>query len=422
MLYSYEAKDAQGKHVSGTVDAPDERSAARHVQAEGYFLLRLSACAPIAASASGATMAQGYAPTGAAYTGPRDGSAPPPPPAHVTPGRWLMIKLVYPLWTGVSLRDLAVMFRQFATLLDAGVPLQRAIATMQHQAPNEILRKCLATIATRVNAGGTISEGLAEYPWIFPEYQRAAIIAGEAIGNVDVQFKRLAKALEDEYTLRSTIKREMFRPVMNIMGMFLFPPLFLLFIGKVHGYVTEAIYPLLMTFGIIFGCYILTRLATGFRWFYDAALSMTPTLSGAVRMVAFARFGRTLAAMYAAGVNISQSLHYSIEASGNKYLGGRMASMIPMIRAGEGITSTFHHTRIFPPMVISMIATGEETGNMDVMMDKMADFYEEEAKFKLHQLSTSLGAVTSVVIGIRVAIIVIKFYTGYFGSIMEQGA
>ena len=415
MLYSYEAKDSLGKRVSGTVEAPDERGAARHVQAEGYFLMRLTASpAPVAAGV------EGYAPTGAAYTGPRDGSAPPPPPAHVSPGRWLLMKLVYPLWTGVSMRDLAVMFRQFATLLDAGVPLQRAIVTMQHQAPNEILRKCLGTISIRVNAGGTISDGMAEYPWIFPDYQRAAIIAGEAIGNVDIQFRRLAVALEEEFTLRSTIKREMFRPAVNITAMFLFPPLVLLFMGKVHGYVVEAVYPLLTTIGIIFGCYVMTRLATSFRWFYDAALSIIPGISGAVRMIAFARFGRTLAAMYAAGVNIAQALHYSIQASGNTYLGGRMAPMIPMIQAGEGITSTFSHTRIFPPMVISMIGTGEESGNLDVMMDKMASFYEEEAKFKLHQLSSSLGALTSVVIGIRIGIIVIKFYSGFYGSMMDE--
>ncbi|MCW3060520.1 MAG: Type secretory pathway, component PulF [Capsulimonas sp.] len=414
MLYSYEAKDSQGKRVSGTVEAPDERGAARHVQAEGYFLMRLIA-APVPAGAG-----PGPAPAGEMRLSSRSADMPIPPPPPLSPGKWLLSKLIYPIWTGVSLRDLSILYRQFATLVDAGVPLQRSVATMQAQTYNRTLRKCLNTIAMRVNAGGTISEAMAEYPWIFPDYQRASIIAGEAIGNIDVQFRRLAQTLEEEHQLRGTIKREMFRPCVNITAMFLFPPLVLLFLGQVHAYFVEAVYPLLETIGFILGCYILGRLATGFRWFYDAVLSILPWIGGAVRMIAFARFGRTLASMYSAGVNIVRAIHYSTEACGNTYLAGRMESIGTALQAGGGITEAFHRTGIFPPMVISMMGTGEESGNLDTMMDKMASFYEEEAKFKLHQVSMSLGAITTVAVGIRVAIIVIKFYTGYFGSIMQE--
>ncbi|MEO7715954.1 MAG: type II secretion system F family protein [Capsulimonas sp.] len=414
MLYSYEAKDSQGKRVSGTVEAPDERGAARHVQAEGYFLMRLNA-APATAGSGGSPVAGGDI-----RIVPPPSTIVVPPPLRMSPGTWLLSKIVYPIWTGVSLRDMSVLYRQFSAMLDAGVPIQRIMGLLQSQTPNGVLRRCMVKIADRVNAGGTISDGMSEYPWIFPEYQRAAVVAGEAIGNLDQQFRRLAQALEDEYRMRATIKREMFLPCINLSALFLLPPLVFLFFGNYAEYIRQAFYPLGTTIGVIFGFYVVCRLASGVRWFYDAVLASFPGIGGAVRMIAFARFGRTMAAMYAAGVNIVSAVHYSVAASGNTYLGGRMQTIGPMLEMGMGVTEAFHRTGIFPPMVISMIGTGEETGNVDSMMDKMASFYEEEAKFKLHQLCVALGAITAIAVGIRILIIIVKFYTSLYGGMMQQ--
>ncbi|WP_165864390.1 type II secretion system F family protein [Capsulimonas corticalis] len=376
--------------------------------------MRLTASGPAASAAGGAVAME----TGSGLrmdTRFMEQSLGPPP--VLSPGKWLLTKFVYPVWTGVSLRDMALLYRQLATLTNAGLNLQHTVSTIALQIPNSILRKCLRTMERRISAGEPLSAAMAEYPWIFPDYQRAAVITGEATGSLDIMFGRLADWLEQEHNLRSMIKREMFLPCINLTGMFLLPPLVDLVMGHPELYYEDAILPMLQTIGVIAAIYVMCRLASGFRLAYDAVLSVIPAIGGAVRMLSFARFCRTLASLYAAGVNIIRALQYAVDGCGNTYLGRRIATAIPRIESGEGITQALGMTGIFPPIVLSMLGTGEESGNLDQMMDKMASYYEAEAAVRLHQISVSLGVITTIAVGIRILLIVIKFYTGLYGPL-----
>ena len=168
--------------------------------------------------------------------------------------------------------------------------------------------------------------------------------------------------------------------------------------------------------GLILGIYVLTRLGSQVKTAYDAFCPSLPGIGGAVRMIALARFSRALALLYAAGVTLPNALRAAAAASGNAYLGRKMVRAVPALEGGEGIAQALMQTGAFPPMVITMLGVGEQTGDLDQTMTKVAEYFEQEAAVRLHQLGVTLGVVVTIFVGIRVAIAVIGFYSGYFND------
>jgi type IV pilus assembly protein PilC len=405
MIYSYQAKDQAGRTVTGSLDAPDERRAAQEIRDMGYFPMRL---AP----------QQGGAATLTPQNGALWNGTPPQRATRARPampvGRWLLAHLVYPIWSGVGLRDLALLYRQFSAMLNAGVPIYQCLTSLTQQASNGRLRNYLGKISARVLQGEMLTEALAEFPWVFTDFHRAMIAAGEKSGRLDVMMSRLASALEQEYALRAVIKREMTYPVSVLVASFLVPPVvFLVVRHDVRMYFQLAILPLLESGAVVFAIYVLTRLASQFKAFYDGLIANLPAVGGVVRMIALARFSRVMASLYAAGVSIPEALRAAAAATGNAYMERRMVSAIPALQDGRGIAEALVATRIFPPMVVSMLGTGEQTGSLDMTMDKVAEYYEQESAVRLHQLCVSLGAIVTVIVGFRILVILIQFYTGY---------
>ena len=401
MIYSYQAKDQTGRTVTGALDAPNEHQAAQEIRDMGYFPMRLAVQPGGAATLSAQT--SDYRQAAAQATQP-------PLPL----GRWLLTHLVFPLWSGVGLRDLALFYRQFSAMISAGVPIYQCLTTLTRQTGNGVLRGYIGKIAAQVLEGGTLTGAMRAWPWVFTDFHRAMIAAGEASGRMDVMMSRLALALEQEYALRGNIRKETWYPVTTLVLSFLLPPLVLVVVSHdVHGYLVQAVYPLLLAGAVVAGGYVAGKLLSQFRVAFDGLIALLPGIGGAVRMVALARFARALASLYAAGVAIPEALRFSAAATGNAFMAKRMVSAIPALQGGRGITEALQATRIFPPMVISMLGTGEQTGGLDATMDKVAEYYEQESAVRLHQLSVTLGAFAMIVAGIRVGMMVINFYTGY---------
>ncbi len=330
-------------------------------------------------------------------------------------GNWLLVHLIYPVWSGVGLRDLALLYRQFSAMLNAGVPIYQCLTSLTQQTSNGRLRSYLARISARVLEGAMLTEAFAEFPWVFTDFHRAMIAAGEQSGRLDVMMSRLASALEQEYALRAVIKREMTYPTMTLLGSFLVPPVVdLVVLHNVRLYAHDALLPLFYFAAVVLGVFVLTRLLSQFKMFYDGLIAGLPGIGGVVRMIALARFSRVMASLYAAGVSIPEALRSAAAATGNAYMERRMVSAVPALQGGRGIAEALVATRIFPPMVVSMLGTGEQTGSLDMTMDKVAEYYEQESAVKLHQLCVSLGALLTMIVGIRVLMILIAFYTGYF--------
>ncbi len=401
MVYSYEAKDRAGRTVTGSLDAQDERSAAMLVRDQGYFPTRL---VPLTAGVTDT-------PSGAAPAADR--------PPSASPGRWLLVHIVYAIWSGVGLNELALCYRQFGAMLRAGVPLYQCLTTLVAQTRNGAFRRILHTISGRIQQGRSLTDAMGEYPWVFTDFHRAMIGAGELTGRLDLMFARLADALEQEMLLRRNIRRETFYPKAVLVCACLLPPLFYLVTGNVRGYVTHAVVPLAWLGGLAGGTFVLNRLGAQAKLPYHTFLAVLPGIGGSVRMVALARFSRTLAALYAAGVTMPKAIRSAAETCGNAFLSSRIVRAIPRITAGGGLVESMRDTNVFPPMVMSMLGTGEQTGSLDQTMNHVAEYYEQESAVRLHQTSVTVGIIALFIAGIIVAIDVIHFYQGYGSQVND---
>lgn len=445
MLYSYEAKDSTGRTVTGTVEAENERAAANQILSQGYFLLRLTVAPQPQLVPAGRPVPppqQGYAPTASPYYAAQSMA----PPSAATPdmaydpagsldrrpvnpfpdppkglGQLFVERVIFPIWSGSSLRDMAVLYRQLAALLNAGVSIPQSLQTLIAQGASGQLRKSLMLMSATVQSGGQLSEAMAKFPWIFHESHLAMIKAGEIHGGVDIMCRRLADRLEQEYSLRQSVKREIVMPILTLFAFFLFPPLFLIFMGNVHGYVQAAVVPLAQFWAFVAAVYCLSRWMSQVRIVTDTIYSFIPMIGGVVKMLAFARFSRTIATLYASGIIVTTGIKYAADACGNAYIGGKIMRALDYLEQGYGITDALAATRVFPPMVISMLSTSETTGSLDVLMDKVADFYDSEAALRLHQVCVSIGAIATVLMGIKVLLLLISFYTGYFNNLLNAG-
>lgn len=403
MIYSYEAKDGAGRTVTGSLDADNERAAATLVREQGYFPMRL------VAQGSGAV---GEAPAEPDRSDRRATGAGPSAP-------WLMVHVIYPLWTGVSLNELTLFYRQFAAMLRAGVPVFQCLTALIAQTGNSTFRKCLQTISADVQNGGSLRGAMGRYPWIFTDFHRAMVGAGETSGRLDLMFARLADALEQEQMLRRSIKRETFYPKAVLVCAFLLPQLFYLVKGGFGAYFTHAIMPLLLMLAIVGVVVVLNKLGSQAKGVYHAFLTMIPGIGGTVKMIALARFARTLASLFAAGLLVPEAIRSAAESCGNAYIGGRIVRAIPRVMAGGGITEPLRATGIFPPMVVSMLGTGEQTGSLDQTMDKVAEFYEAESVVRLHQAAIIVGIVALLIAAAAVFVTVLNAYQGMYGDLLK---
>jgi type IV pilus assembly protein PilC len=411
MIYSYEAKDGGGRTVTGSLDAVDERTAARQVRDMGYFLMRLAPDRPVVSHMPSG----GAAALGSPFVMPQPSAA-----TGGDPSQW--VRLLHFLWSGVGLRDLALFYRQFATLIHAGVPIYQCLTTLTQQMRCAALRKAVKAVGNHVQAGGSLGEAMARFPWIFTDFHRAMIAAGETSGRLDLMFARLADSLEQEFALRSNIRSEMTYPVLVVITSFLLQPqaiVTLVVKTNVRLYLSMIAPPFLLCFAVVAAIYILTKLGTQFKNVYDAVLSNIPSVAGAVRMIALARFARSLSLLYAAGVAIPEAVRMAAAASGNMYLAHKMVRAIPAIQNGEGLVQSLSGTGAFPPMVLTMLGIGEQTGDLDQTMTKVAEYFEQEAVVRLHQLSQTLKVAITLAIGAWVGYDVVKFWTGYYSNLMS---
>ena len=309
-------------------------------------------------------------------------------------------------------------------MMNAGVPIYQCLTTMRAQTSNPTLRQCILEISRRVQAGGQLSEAMAQYPWIFQDFHRAMIAAGEMTGRLDLMFARLSDALEQEYALRGVIKRETFYPAMTLAASFLLQPdaiVALVVGGSGRAYLHYVAPPILEFLAVVLGAVRHHAARPAGQGVLRRRPVLLPGIGGAVRMIALARFARALSLLYAAGLSVPNALRAAAAACGNAYLGGKMVRAIPALESGEGIAQSLMQTGAFPPMVITMIGVGEQTGDLDQTMTKVAEYFEQEAAVRLHQLGVTLGVAVTIFVGVRVAISVIHFYSGYFNDIYERG-
>ncbi len=349
---------------------------------------------------------------------------------------------IYPVSSGVPLKDLAVFYRQFATMINAGIPLYQALVTLEGQARNPRLAGILRDCQKQVQEGGRLSEVFAAYPWVFSELQIEMIRAAEHGGLLDQMLLRIADYLEQEMALRRLISGLTLYPkIVAISALFIlggrffmdgipaFSKLIIGAMGKMDygivDYLKDTVLLLIIGGLVVFGCVAFCRIflfqSDSARESYERFKMSLPGIGTVARGFALAKFGRAFGAMYAGGLPLNTAIRVGGNASGSKMIGRATARAILATERGAGLAEAFRETGVFPYLVIDMLHTGEQSGNVDAMMTKVAEYLENEAESRARLYSHIFATAVYLTVAILVGVAVIRFYMGYAGG-MGAGA
>jgi type IV pilus assembly protein PilC len=395
MQYSYKVRDAGGKFVEGKVEAASEAAVADKLRTMGYV--------PLEVRAANAGMQR-----------------------EVSFGRKKRVKL----------KDLSVFARQFATMIDAGLTMLRALTIMSEQVEKPELRRVLRQVKQDLEAGTSLSSAFAKSPDVFPTLMVSMTRAGEAGGFLDVAMRQIADNFEAEVKLRQKIKAAMTYPVvvfflaiLMCIGMLVFvvPVFESMFEGlggelplptKFLVFLSSAMRFLLPVFIVatIVGVWLWRKFGKTqrVRNVVDPLKLRLPVFGNLSAKLALARFARNLSTLLSSGVPILQSLDIVAETTGSVVISRALKDVKESVRRGETVAGPLSEHEVFPPMVVQMIASGEETGAIDQMLAKIAQFYDEEVEATTEALTALIEPLMIAFLGGIVGSMIIALYMPIF--------
>jgi type IV pilus assembly protein PilC len=397
--FNYEVRDRSGKMLTGQIEADSQAAVAAKLASMGYAPLKISQVKS-------------------------DG---------------LNTEIKIPgFGDKITLKDLAIFSRQFATMINSGLPLIRALSILAEQTESSALKERLHEVRTEVEQGQSLSGSLAKHPKAFPKLYVAMVRAGEAAGMLDEVLLRVAAMLESDVKLRAKIKSAMTYPVIVLIMAIVLSGAMLIFIvptfaamfddlgGELPGFtqmlvslsnfvaspigvVTYLVAPI-----VLWQTYKRIRSNEKGRHALDVIKLKVPVFGNLFHKIALTRFSRNLSTLLAAGVPILQALEITGDTVDNGVIRDAVTDIQDSVRQGESINGPLSQHDVFPPMVVQMIAVGEETGNIDGMLAKIADFYDTEVEQLTEQLTAMMEPLMIAVIGGIVGGMVIALYLPMF--------
>ncbi|MCX7866382.1 type II secretion system F family protein [Limisphaera sp. VF-2] len=415
--YSYVAMDAHGKEVKGVIEVASQNEAIGRIREMNLFPTKI-------VEVDGAKAAK------------KTGKAAPARPAAKGKKRGALdIQIKIPGLGGrVKPKVLMTFTRQLATLVDAGLPLLRGLRVLEKQERNPTLKNVIGELALAVEGGSTFSEALAQHPKIFNRLYVNMVKAGEMGGVLEVVLNRLAQFQEKAQKIKGKVVAAMFYPVavlfvaatiITVLTVYVIPKFEEVFAGLLEGEALPAFTRLvlnisrvireniLMTFGVIVGFFVLLKLATKTklgRLIWDKIKLKLPAIGPLISKLAIARFTRTLGTLVSSGVPILQALTIVKETAGNVVIANAIAAVHDSVKEGETITAPLEASGVFPPMVISMVDVGEQTGALPEMLLKIADNYDDEVDNAVAAMTSLLEPIMIVCLAVIVGSIVIAMF------------
>lgn len=398
--YSYTAISATGQRESGTVDASDAAAAREVLREKGLVALEL------------------------------DAQDAPSKETSEAGSRSLFKKKIKP-------KTLQVFSRQMATLIEAGVNVVTALTVLAEQSEDAAFAEILERLRADVEGGALLSQAMARHPDVFSRMFVSMIEAGEAAGALDVVLDRVAFQIEKQNQLRRRVKGAMMYPLIVLAFATLVLVALLIFLVPVFEDIfadlggdlplptrivvaaSEVVrgYWFILFPGIGLGLFALRRYMRtprGRRQWHTLGLKAPAGIGPIVIKVAIARFSRTLSTLVAAGVDIIRALEIAGETSGNVIVGEATEEVRDAIRQGERLATPMSAAGVFPPMVSHMVGVGEETGELDGMLSKIADFYEDEVDASISTLTSVIEPLMMILVGAMVGVIILAMYLPMF--------
>ena len=393
--YTYKARDRSGNLLNGTIVADNEALVLQRLREQGFMPLEIG-----------------------------------------KQGRSLNIELTK---KKVKLKELAVFSRQFATMVNSGLPILRALAILADQTDNDELGRVLGVVRTDVEQGASLSGAMAKHPKVFNDLFVAMVKSGETGGSLDDVLLRLADIIESEVKLRGKIKSAMTYPIAVVALVLLIMSAMLLFVVPQFKSIFDSLggtLPLptriLLLMSEVFKkfWYIALFGTFAFRFFFkrwkqtppgramvDRAKLRMPIFGVLFQKVALSRFASTFAMLLRSGVPILQALEIVSETVNNRVVASAIEDVESSVSEGESMAQPLSKHAVFPPMVVQMLAVGEETGQVDTMLEKVAAFYDAEVEASVDALTSLIEPLLIAVIGGCVGAAVIALYMPMFNII-----
>jgi type IV pilus assembly protein PilC len=399
--YSYRVRDRQGKIITGKLEADNESSVSQRLREMGYFVIGLEE-------------------------------------EKVSLGK----KEMHIFKPKVKTKDITVFTRQFATMINAGLPLVKCLNILSEQTDSPVLTGVIADVQHEVEMGRSLSEALAKHPDTFKELYSSMVKAGEIGGVLDDVLLRIATTLESEDEIRRRIKSAMTYPLamlaisillLVIMLVFVVPAFEKMFsdMGAALPFLTKIIVGVSHFLTSWKGAVVLLALVGGVvalrRWLktdggrrkLDSFKLKLPVFGSLFHKMSLSRFSRTLGTLVASGVPILQALEITSKTVGNVLVAEAVESVRAGVKEGDSIARPLGQSPLFPPMVTQMLAIGEETGALDTMLNKVSDFYDSEVSATVEALTSLLEPLLIVFLGLIVGTIVIALYMPIFSLITQ---
>jgi type IV pilus assembly protein PilC len=355
----------------------------------------------------------------------------------------MKLESIFQRFKSVNLRALAVFSRQFATLIASGMPMLRSLYTLEQQTDDDMLREAIVAVRENVEAGSSIAQAMESQPGVFDPLYCSVVRAGEGSGRLEEALDRVATQLERLDALRRQVRSAMMYPavvftlallVMIVVVAVIVPvfvnifneiaadnpnvsnqlPLMTRITVGVSHFVTHQWYILIgVTVAGVYGFLRWKKTDRG-RLQWDRFKIRIPKIGDVVQKVALARWSRTFAGMISSGVPILQAIDISGGTAGNAVIGEAMADVYTSVKRGGTIAGPMGQHEIFPPMVEHMVSVGEDSGQLETMLGKIADFYEAEVDAKIKALTALIEPLMIIVVGSVVGFIVISMYLPIF--------
>lgn len=416
--FAYIAKDAAGKESRGTVEAPNQAQAVAKIRGQGLFPTAIGAVGGESSSSSSASAKK----TAAKKSAPKKAS------------KNIELKLPKFLRAKVKQKDLTGMTRQLATLVDAGLPLLRGLRVLQRQTLNPTLKDALVGMSEAVEGGSTFSEALMNYPKIFNNLYINMVRAGEAGGVLEVVLNRLAEFAEKAERIKNKVKGAMVYPIVvlcaavGITGFLLvavIPKFKDIFNDLLEGKPLPAITQFVMDasnmvmqngpmvvaaiaiFVVLFKIFAKTK---GGAYLLDVVALKAPMFGSLTRRNAVARMTRTLGTLLASGVQVLQALQIVRDTTGNAVIARAIQNVHDSVKEGDSMTAPLQASGVFPPMVISMVEVGEETGQLPDMLLRIANTYDDEVDNAVAGLTSVIEPLMIIILAVVVGTIVIAMF------------
>jgi type IV pilus assembly protein PilC len=394
--YAYRVRTREGRVVEGKMDADGEGAVANRLRSQGMIPIQISKEAKLNAKTE----------------------------LHILPQR-------------VKLKDLAIFSRQFATMINSGLSLLRTLNILSEQTENPLLAKTITLLRDDVERGSSLSGAMSKHPKVFNNLFVSMVKAGETGGQLDTVLNRVADTFEADYKLRQKVKSAMTYPIVvagiamllvTVMLLFVVPTFAKMFtdLGGTLPLPTKILMMLsdkakiLVPLGIVslIGGTILYKKVRAknaeMRLRFDQFKLKIPVFGDLFQKVAVSRFARTLGLLLRAGVPILQALDIVADSTGNEVLARAARDVKDSVKSGESMSEPLTRHSVFPPMVVQMIAVGEDTGALDAMLDKVSDFYDQEVESTTESLTSLIEPIMIAVLGGVVGAMVIALYMPMF--------